>query len=156
MDTDVSERLPSFNLAVAVDSNRRQDVARQHLVAQAAPPEGAAATAPAPATRTSLIPETLEGMEQDTELQQYLQQLAKSGQQALTREERLKRQRSLDKLGVPSFYAVCKVPPHPGKEGRDDGLPASSRFATIPSSKKMDHSSQCKAYKTQWLLAPAG
>lgn len=59
--------------------------------------------------RESLVPQTLEDMEGDTELQQHLQRLSESGQQALTREEKMKRQRSLDNLGVPSFYAVCKV-----------------------------------------------
>lgn len=71
------------------------------------------ARAPAAASdvqlRTSLIPETLEDMETDTELKEHLAALEASGQQALTREERLKRQRSLDALGAPSFYATCAV-----------------------------------------------
>ncbi|KAG2430407.1 hypothetical protein HXX76_009932 [Chlamydomonas incerta] len=46
-------------------------------------------------------------MEADTELKEHLAALEASGQQALTREERLKRQRSLDALGAPSFYATC-------------------------------------------------
>lgn len=117
------------------------------MVAQAAPPEGASATAPGPAARTSLIPETLEGMEQDTELQQYLQQLAKSGQQALTREERLKRQRSLDKLGVPSFYAVCKVGRHNGKDGPQ-------RLCHHMSSRE-SYSSECKASAQMFDSCPA-
>ncbi|GFR40117.1 hypothetical protein Agub_g671 [Astrephomene gubernaculifera] len=58
--------------------------------------------------RTSLIPQTLREMEEDVELQEHLTTLAAAGQQALTREERLKRQRSLDALGAPSFYATCK------------------------------------------------
>ncbi|GLC47384.1 hypothetical protein PLESTB_001360400 [Pleodorina starrii] len=58
--------------------------------------------------RTSLVPDTLREMEQDTELQQHLAALAAAGQQALTRDERLKRQRSLDALGAPSFYATCQ------------------------------------------------
>lgn len=57
----------------------------------------------------SLIPQTLEEMDADVEFQQHLQSLAARGQAALTREERLKRQRSLDSLGVPSFYAVAQV-----------------------------------------------
>ncbi|GIL44041.1 hypothetical protein Vafri_1610 [Volvox africanus] len=59
-------------------------------------------------SRTSLVPETLRDMEQDVELQRHLEILAAAGQQALTREERLKRQRSLDALGAPSFYATCQ------------------------------------------------
>ncbi|KAG2448117.1 hypothetical protein HYH02_006702 [Chlamydomonas schloesseri] len=58
-------------------------------------------------SRTSLIPETLEDMEADAELKEHLAALEAAGQQALTREERLKRQRSLDALGAPSFYATC-------------------------------------------------
>ncbi|EFJ49515.1 hypothetical protein VOLCADRAFT_89786 [Volvox carteri f. nagariensis] len=58
--------------------------------------------------RSSLVPTTLRDMEQDLELQRHLAALAAAGQQALTREERLKRQRSLDALGAPSFYATCQ------------------------------------------------
>ncbi|KAF5829463.1 Fe-S oxidoreductase [Dunaliella salina] len=47
-------------------------------------------------------------MNADVEFQQHLKSLAAKGQAALTREERLKRQRSLDSLGVPSFYAVAQ------------------------------------------------
>ncbi|MEW5299162.1 MAG: hypothetical protein WDW36_002203 [Sanguina aurantia] len=47
-------------------------------------------------------------METDVELNAQLQQLAANGQAALTREEKKKRQRSLDALGAPSFYAVAK------------------------------------------------
>jgi hypothetical protein len=48
-------------------------------------------------------------MDADVEFQQHLKSLAARGQAALTREERLKRQRSLDNLGVPSFYALSQV-----------------------------------------------
>lgn len=63
----------------------------------------------AAASRTSLVPDTLQEMNQDVELQQHLAALAAAGQQALTREERLQRQRSLDDLGAPSFYTTCQV-----------------------------------------------
>eukprot|EP00798_Chlamydomonas_sp_ICE-L_P030330 gene30330-35323_t len=56
----------------------------------------------------SLIPQTLEDMEEDSEFQLHLAELKAKGQAALTREERVKRQRSLDTLGVPSFYAMSK------------------------------------------------
>ncbi|GBF96882.1 Fe-S oxidoreductase [Raphidocelis subcapitata] len=87
-----------------------------------AAPDGGAAAAPAARPlqrgeqeqqrqqqqqRTSLVPETLETMESDDELQAALAALAAKGQAALTREERRARQRSLDGLGVPSFARVC-------------------------------------------------
>ena len=62
-----------------------------------------------PAANTSLIPETLEEMASDTEFQQTAARLQKLGQAAMTREEKQKRQRSLDKIGVPSFGAMVKV-----------------------------------------------
>lgn len=58
---------------------------------------------------SSLVPETLTAMEQDGELQATLAALADRGQAALTREEALARQRSLDALGVPSFPRMLKV-----------------------------------------------
>ncbi len=65
---------------------------------------------PAGATSsTSLIPETLEEMASDTEFQQTAARLQRLGQAAMTREEKQKRQRSLDKIGVPSFGAMVKV-----------------------------------------------
>ncbi|KAA6425155.1 MAG: Fe-S oxidoreductase [Trebouxia sp. A1-2] len=60
------------------------------------------------AASTSLIPETLEEMESDTEFQQTAARLQRLGQAAMTREEKQKRQRSLDKIGVPSFGAMVK------------------------------------------------
>ncbi len=55
------------------------------------------------------MPDTLEAMEGDAELQTTLAALAQRGQAALTREERLQRQRSLDVLGVPPFEQVLRV-----------------------------------------------
>lgn len=48
-------------------------------------------------------------MESDTELQATLASLQAVGQAALTREERIKRQRSLDSLGVPPFGQKLQV-----------------------------------------------
>ncbi len=48
-------------------------------------------------------------MEEDTELQAHAAELQLKGQAALTRQERLTRQRALDKLQLPSFYDICKV-----------------------------------------------
>jgi hypothetical protein len=64
------------------------------------------------AERTSLVPETLETMEQDTELQQVLARLQEVGQVEMTREERRQRQRSLQRLGVPSFSEKLRVRLH--------------------------------------------
>ena len=58
---------------------------------------------------TSLIPETLEEMATDTDFQQTAERLRRLGQAAMTREEKQKRQRSLDKIGVPSFASMVKV-----------------------------------------------
>ena len=58
---------------------------------------------------TSLIPETLEEMASDNDFQQTAARLQKLGQAAMTREEKQKRQRSLDKIGVPSFGSLVKV-----------------------------------------------
>ena len=51
----------------------------------------------------SLIAETLEAMKTDTEFQTAQQRLNDLGQKALTKEERARRRRALDGLGVPSF-----------------------------------------------------
>ena len=59
--------------------------------------------------RTSLIPETLEEMSTDADFQQTAARLQRLGQAAMTREENQKRQRSLDKLGVPAFGSMVKV-----------------------------------------------
>ena len=48
-------------------------------------------------------------MQQDAEFQQTAERLARLGQGAITREERRQRQRSLDKIGVPSFPTKLKV-----------------------------------------------
>lgn len=54
-------------------------------------------------TKGSLIPETLKQMENDEDFQITAKQLKEMGQKKLTREERKRRQRALDKLGVPDF-----------------------------------------------------
>jgi len=62
---------------------------------------------PATTSRTSLVPDTLKDMAEDTELQAHLAELAAKGQAALTREEARARQRSLDNLGLPNFYQMA-------------------------------------------------
>lgn len=59
--------------------------------------------------RTSLVPDTLRKLSADADQQALAQRLQREGQAALTREERRKRQRSLDGLGAPSFPALLKV-----------------------------------------------
>jgi hypothetical protein len=49
------------------------------------------------------VPETLKEMETDVDFQRTRQALLERGQAALTAEERKKRRRALDNLGVPSF-----------------------------------------------------
>ena len=58
---------------------------------------------------TSLIPETLEEMSTDLDFQETAARLQRLGQAAMTREEKVKRQRSLDTIGVPSFAALVKA-----------------------------------------------
>lgn len=59
----------------------------------------------------SLVPETLKEMETDVDFQRTRQALLERGQAALTAEERKKRRRALDNLGVPSFdqFLIEKV-----------------------------------------------
>jgi hypothetical protein len=59
--------------------------------------------------RTSLIPETLRELSSDQELQEVAQRVQERGQKELSREERRKRQRSLDELGAPPFQSVLQV-----------------------------------------------
>lgn len=47
-------------------------------------------------------------MENDPELKLTLERLNKIGQKEMTREERKKRQRALDDLGVPNFIQFWK------------------------------------------------
>ncbi|GAQ78074.1 hypothetical protein KFL_000070430 [Klebsormidium nitens] len=59
-------------------------------------------------TKGSLVPETLKEMETDVDFQRTKQALLERGQAALTAEERKKRRRALDNLGVPSFDHFLK------------------------------------------------
>lgn len=52
---------------------------------------------------TSLIPETIDQMETDTEFQELAKKISKVGVEGMAREERAKRRRALDELGVPNF-----------------------------------------------------
>ena len=58
---------------------------------------------------TSLIPQTLEEMAVDTDHQKLQASLKRRGQAALTREEKRKRQRSLEAIDAPSFTSLCQV-----------------------------------------------
>ena len=52
---------------------------------------------------TSLVADTLLEMESNVEFQQLTQKIAKIGVDGMTKEERAKRRRALDELGVPNF-----------------------------------------------------
>lgn len=82
---------------------------RRRTIAAAAASQGQPRTVTAASSATSLIPETLELLESDEELQQLHARVAKVGQAALTREEARRRQRSLDSLGVAPFGAVLQA-----------------------------------------------
>jgi hypothetical protein len=58
---------------------------------------------------SSLIPQTLEEMAVDTEHQQLQESLKRRGQAALTRDEKRKRQRSLEAIDAPAFHSLCQV-----------------------------------------------
>ena len=57
----------------------------------------------------SLIPDTLKEMDESEEFKITAANLKRLGQAKLTKEERLKRQRALDKLGIPSFAEFMKM-----------------------------------------------
>ena len=59
--------------------------------------------------RTSLVPDTLRELSSDPELQELSQRVRERGQKELSREEKRKRQRSLDELGAPPFQSVLQV-----------------------------------------------
>ena len=59
--------------------------------------------------RTSLIPETLQELLQDKEQQALNERLQVEGQAALSKEERRKRQRSLESIGAPSFQQILQA-----------------------------------------------
>ncbi|KAI3426961.1 hypothetical protein D9Q98_006905 [Chlorella vulgaris] len=69
---------------------------------------GGGAGPASPPAATSLIPETLEELESDSELQLLHARIQQEGQAALTREEQRRRQRSLEALGVQPFGAVLQ------------------------------------------------
>lgn len=90
-------------------SKQIRQARRYATIAKAAPSTAPAHQQQQQQQQTSLIPETLQDMQSDEEFQQTAARLAKLGQAAMTREEKHKRQRSLDSLGVPSFGAMLKV-----------------------------------------------
>lgn len=55
------------------------------------------------------MPQTLQDMDQDVELQATLARLGSVGQAEMTREEKLQRQRSLDHINAPAFARLVKV-----------------------------------------------
>jgi len=59
-------------------------------------------------TQGSLVPQTLKEMEGNEELQRVTRELQEKGQKALTKEERAKRRRALEGLGLPNFNDQLK------------------------------------------------
>ncbi|XP_060575925.1 uncharacterized protein LOC132733287 [Ruditapes philippinarum] len=59
-------------------------------------------------TKTSLIPDTLKEMDENEEFKITAAELKRLGQKKLTREERKKRQRALDYIGIPDFLEFWK------------------------------------------------
>jgi radical SAM/Cys-rich protein len=57
---------------------------------------------------TSLLDQTMEELENDTDFQDTAQRLQRMGAQAMTKEERTQRRRALDSLGVPEFNTFLK------------------------------------------------
>ena len=55
-----------------------------------------------------MIPETLKQMLEDEDFQKAQKALKKEGQKALSKQERIRRQRALDQLGIPSFKEFCQ------------------------------------------------
>lgn len=96
---DMNSRLNSFNSAHNHSARYSQSV-RSHKYF-AAPP-------------SSLIPQTLEELEDDKELQELYAQISEKGQATLTQRESVRRQKSLQKIGASSFMERCRaagVPP---------------------------------------------
>jgi radical SAM/Cys-rich protein len=58
--------------------------------------------------KSSLIPQTLEELDADLELQSLHRQIAQQGQVQLTKQEEKSRLRSLARLGSPSFELTCQ------------------------------------------------
>lgn len=100
--------LPDYNTSVDVHSHK--------LTRPTARPKPSASTAKrweglkdlAERTKGSLIPDTLKEMENDPEFKMTLEKLNKIGRKEMAKEERKKRQRALDDLGVPNFSQFWK------------------------------------------------
>lgn len=58
--------------------------------------------------KSSLIPQTLEELDADLELQDLHRQIAQQGQVELTKQEEKRRLRSLARIGSPSFESICQ------------------------------------------------
>ncbi|XP_013403753.1 uncharacterized protein LOC106169016 [Lingula anatina] len=92
----VAPELPDYNTDVNIHQHKLKRPDRP-------PPSWTGLQGLKERTQGSLIPETLKEMQEDKQFQITAEQLKKFGQAKLTRDERKKRQRALDQLGVPSF-----------------------------------------------------
>jgi radical SAM/Cys-rich protein len=70
---------------------------------------------------TSLIDQTMEELQVDTEFQTTVRRLEEIGAEAMSKEERTQRRRALTQLGVPSFSKFVAQQLQPNNDGNDDG-----------------------------------
>ena len=100
MPGGVLARLPRVQHTAAAAPNARHCAAAPAQTSDVAHP---------PQAYASMIPDTLEEMEQDADFQDTLQRMQQFSQQELTAREAAKRERILQDLGVPPWKAVMKV-----------------------------------------------
>lgn len=101
--------LPDYNTPIDVDSHKlTRPKSRPRTVAPSVSGKWIGLDALAERTKGSLIPDTLKEMENDPDFKLTAEKLKKLGQKQMTKEERKKRQRALDDLGVPNFVQFWK------------------------------------------------
>lgn len=117
--------LPDYNTSVNVHEHKLQRPTAKKDSSVAAPPrqkwEGLKGLHQR--TKDSLIPDTLKEMDESEDFKVTAANLRKLGQAKLTKEERLKRQRALDNLGIPSFTDFLNLQRHEKQvKGEDEVL----------------------------------
>lgn len=101
---ETKEELPDYNTSINIHEHKLKRPDRPPGSARWKGLEGLKER-----TRESLIPDTLKEMDESEEFKITAANLKRLGQAKLTKEERLKRQRALDKLGIPSFAEFMKM-----------------------------------------------
>lgn len=102
-DTKRNPDLPDYNTTVDVDSHKLT-----RPTARVPTRRWTGLDDLAERTKGSLIPDTLKEMESDPDFKLNVENLKKFGQKQMTKDERKKRQRALDNLGVPNFVSFWK------------------------------------------------